>query len=257
MDAGDVAGGGDGRTAARAAVFASPTLDRADLAVGVDTDVRAEDDEAGSTVGDVTCHGPEGGDSAEGEAGQTSHAEVVIEGLAQIVLEDAVDLIGAEGGGDETVLAVAVHFEGRLDVAHKLLVLLGAGEALFDGILHLLGGDALDAAQEGVGCDGGRDGAGSDGGDVLGVVGCFDDLDGLLGGHGGGGDAGSGESDRGGGTGDLANLLHNALALRHSRLLIGRRRSGHGESAGATSSSRGDGDMLGDGGKGNGRRGGG
>ena len=68
VDLADVAGGGDGRTAARTAVGTAATLDGTDLAGGVDADVGAEDDEAGAAVGNVRGHGTEGGDTAEGEA---------------------------------------------------------------------------------------------------------------------------------------------------------------------------------------------
>ena len=68
VDLADVAGGGDGGTAARTAVGTAATLDGTDLAGGVDADVGAEDDEAGATVGNVRGHGTEGGDATEGEA---------------------------------------------------------------------------------------------------------------------------------------------------------------------------------------------
>lgn len=68
VDLADVAGGGDGGTAARPAVGPAAALDGPDLAGGVDADVGAEDDEAGSAVGNVRGHGAEGGDATEGEA---------------------------------------------------------------------------------------------------------------------------------------------------------------------------------------------
>ena len=132
--------------------------------------------------------------------------EVVIEGGAQILLEDAVDLIGAKAGGNERVLAVVVLGQRRLDVLHQGLVLLRAGEGLLDAVDYLLGGGALEALEEGRGGNAGHEGAADE---LLGVVDGLDDLGGLLGGNDRGGDAGRGEGDGGGGAGHLTDLLQD------------------------------------------------
>ena len=132
--------------------------------------------------------------------------EVVVEGSPQILLEDTVDLIGTKTGGHEGVLAISVLVEGRLDVTDEHLVLLRAGEGLVDAVGQVLVG--LEALEDGADSQtGGKGGAGDEEG--LGIVDRLDDLDGLLGGDDGGGDAGRGEGDGGGGTGHLADLLED------------------------------------------------
>ena len=115
---------------------------------------------------------------------QTAHVEVVIEGGSQILLEDAVDLIGTKAGGDEGVLAVVVLGQRRLDVLHQGLVLLRSREGLLDAVDHLLDGSALDALEDGRGGNAGGNAGGSAGAegeadDLLGFVDGLDDLGGL------------------------------------------------------------------------------
>ena len=138
--------------------------------------------------------------------GKTTHVEVVVEGSPQILLEDTVDLISTETGGDEGVLAVAVLVQSGLDVLDQILVLLRAGERLVDAVDQVLVG--LEALEDGAGSKTGRKGGTSDE-EGLGVVDGLDDLDGLLGGDDRGGNAGRGQGDGGGGTGHLADLLED------------------------------------------------
>lgn len=163
--------------------------------------------------------------------GKTAHVEIVVEGGAQILLEDTVDLVGAKTGGDERILSVAVLVEGRLDVLHQHLVLLRAGERLVDAVDQVLVG--LEALEEGAGPKTGREGGTGDD-EGLGIVGGLDDLGGLLGGDDGGGDARRGQGDGGGGTGHLADLLEDPagggtpFAVGHLELGGGDARSGRG-----------------------------
>ena len=141
---------------------------------------------------------------------ETTHAEVVAEDLGEILLEDAVDLIGTEGGGNEGVLAVSELLEGRGDLAHELLVGFGTGEDLLDLVDRLGRGAVGEVLEELVGGNAGGEGTGTDGDDVLGSLG---GPNGGLGGTGGGGEAGSGQGDAANGTGNLLRDLDGGLAL--------------------------------------------
>ena len=143
---------------------------------------------------------------------EATHAEVVAEDLGEILLEDAVDLIGTEGGGDEGVLAVSELLEGRGDLAYELLVGLGTGEDLLD-LIDRLGHTSRavgELLEELVGGNAGGEGTGTDGDDVLDSLG---GLNGGLGGTGGRGEAGSGQSDAADGTDNLLRDLEGGLAL--------------------------------------------
>ena len=136
VNARNVSRSGDRRSTASTTVGTATALDGTDLAGGVNTNVGTENNKAGTAIGDVRGHGAEGGLTAEGEASKAAHAEVVVVNLLEIVLEDAVDLIGAEGGGNERVGSVSVLLELLSDGGNEVGVLLRLGEVGLDGLLH-------------------------------------------------------------------------------------------------------------------------
>mmetsp|Transcript_16979 Transcript_16979/g.47008 ORF Transcript_16979/g.47008 Transcript_16979/m.47008 type:complete len:357 (+) Transcript_16979:308-1378(+) len=124
----DLSERGGGATAARTTLGTSTAVDGSDAAVGVDADVGSEDDEARTAVGDVMGHGAEAGDAAERESCEAAHDEWLVVDLGEVLLERSVDLVTAQGGGDQTVLSVSVLGEALRDALDELGVWQGVGE---------------------------------------------------------------------------------------------------------------------------------
>lgn len=81
-------------------------------------------------------HGTERRDTAKGETGQSTHAEVGhIVSLGEILLKDAIDLVGAKAGGNEgVVLGEAVLGKGGGDGRYQVGIRLGLGKGGVDGL---------------------------------------------------------------------------------------------------------------------------
>jgi hypothetical protein len=133
----DVGAGGVGATAACSSIGTANTLNSTDVSVGADTNVGSVADKAVSAIRDVSSHGSETDNSAEGESSQTSHAEVVsvsgIEGLFKRTRK----LVATQRSSDKGVGgSESLGSQCGSDLGHKFLVRKSLGEELLDGALE-------------------------------------------------------------------------------------------------------------------------
>mmetsp|Transcript_105541 Transcript_105541/g.295665 ORF Transcript_105541/g.295665 Transcript_105541/m.295665 type:complete len:275 (-) Transcript_105541:160-984(-) len=116
----------------------SLTLDLADSSVRGNTDVRAIDDEAVSTVRDVSRHGAKASVSAKGKAGQATKAEVVTINLDEIVFQTTSKLIATERGAQQRVGAAEAPISQGADNLHlELSVGERTGKVRFHNLVEL------------------------------------------------------------------------------------------------------------------------
>lgn len=121
-DLADVAGGSGGTAAAGPGVYATTTVNLANVAVGIDTDVGAKDNEARTVLRNVVGHGAKARHAAKGKTGQTTHGKVVAVRVDKGLFEVTVDFVAAKRRCQKTRTTVAVFLQRQSHASDNVLV---------------------------------------------------------------------------------------------------------------------------------------